>query len=412
MHNNKLYYYKINLVSTCIILAALILLSCNRDANKSAIVKQMPFATEVEATGEIFALKFETINIPEIIRNRDLRIYWLKITDLVAEGTVVKKGDFIATLEANEVESRLKSTLEELGKANNSYESALLDSTLKLSQLRDEITNKLDNLKEIKIQFDQSKYESKAIQRQNQINYQKAQIQLNSAQRNYEKEIQRQKVRIKRYKKRVEWETEMKDMYESTLRQLRIVSPSDGMVVYGTSWNGKKIKVGDEVGRWQPLIATIPDLNSLYSEAIVKEIDIAKIKVGQKVNIKIDAFPEKAFEGEVLSIANIGQPIAGAGMNGFKVNISINQNGEKILPSMTTSNKIVVSSFEKSLVVPRQAIFYIDSSEVVFLVKGRTIIQTKVETGGENETHMRIIKGLKEGDKVLLNHPQKYEIAD
>lgn len=46
------------------------------------------------------------------------------------------------------------------------------------------------------------------------------------------------------------------------------------MIIYGKSWRGNKIKVGDDVGRWMPLIATLPDLSKLVSETFVQEVDI------------------------------------------------------------------------------------------------------------------------------------------
>ena len=377
--------------------------------SKTAEASVEAFETSVNADGEVQALKFETINIPELMKKRELRIWQLKITNLVAEGTQVRKGDFIATLDPTDVEDRLRRTLEEVDDYSNQMESAILDSTITLAQNRDGIINILDNLEECKIKVEQSVYESKATQRQAKIELEKVQLEYNAQKRNYEKEVLRQKTKVNRIKKRLEREERRRDLYEELKRQLRISSPSNGMVVYGRSWRGRKIKVNDDVGPWMPIIATLPDLTSLYSEAIVKEIDIAKIKVGQKVSIKIDAFPDDVFQGEVLSMANVGQPIKGAGMNGFKVEIAMETNDKKVLPGMTTLNQIILNSYEEALVVPRECVFGSDADVFVFKKEGRAVLKTPVETGGENETHIRIVSGLKDGDLVLLSRPADYE---
>ncbi|SMO81220.1 Multidrug resistance efflux pump [Saccharicrinis carchari] len=368
----------------------------------------MPFAMEVAADGEVQALEFESINIPEILSRRDVGIWRMKISDLVTEGTQVKKGDFVASLDPSEVEERLVRIKERIEEHNNSLESAILDSTIQLMQKREELTNAKDNLEESLIRVEQSQYESKATQRQAGIALEKAQLEINAKLRNYDKEVLRQKIKINRIKKYLSRDVETKDLLEKLKSQLRITSPSNGIVVYGRSYRGRKIKVDDDVGPWMPIIATIPDLSSLYSEAIVKEIDIAKVKVGQPVQITIDAFPEFIFQGEIKNVANIGQPIPGTSMNGFKVVISFDTKGKKVLPGMTTANKITIASYSNDIVVPREAVFGNDTAYYVFKKQGGSIIKTRVQLGGENETHIRIVNGLQQNDKVLMARPDEY----
>ncbi|WP_430934238.1 efflux RND transporter periplasmic adaptor subunit [Saccharicrinis sp. 156] len=366
------------------------------------------FDLEVSAEGEVQALEYENINIPSLINKRELRIWYLKISNMVAEGSKVKKGDFVASLDPTDVDMRMKRSIERIDEYSNSLESAVLDSTIILMQKREELINTKDDLTESQIKVEQSKFESKATQRQAKIMLEKAQLDINNKRRNLEKEAQRQKMKVERLERKLEEEQREKKLYEELRKQLQIKSPSSGMVVYGKDGRGRKTKVGDDVGPWMPIIATIPDLNSLVSEAIVKEIDIAKIKVGQKVSIVIDAFPEEEFEGEVMKIANMGQPIKGAGMNGFKVIIDINTNGKKVLPSMTTNNKILIASFSNDVVVPRMAVFNEGSYQVVFLKQGVSVVKKMVEIGGENETHIRITHGLDPGDEVLLSRPEGF----
>ncbi len=378
--------------------------SASYDTAKAEV---MPFNIEVSAEGEIQALEFERIMIPEILAKRKLRIWQLKISDLVAEGTKVKKGDFIAKLDPTQVMELLKSSNDRVEEYTNSMESARLDSTITLMQKREQLTNTKDDLEECKIKVEQSRFESKATQRQAHITLEKANLNINTQTRNYEKEVLRERVKIKRIQKRLDYELHKKEMLEELRKQLMITSPSSGMVVYGKSWSGRKIKVNDDVGPWSPLIAIIPDLSTLISETIVKEIDIAKIKVGQKVKVVVDAFPEDIFDGEILKIANIGQPIKGAGMNGFKVVIDIDVKGKKILPSMTTSNNILISTYVDDVVVPREAVFGDVSNQYVFKKQGTGAVKTTIEIGGENETHIRIVQGLKDGDEVLLTRPDE-----
>ncbi len=409
--NLKKYIQKKNLIFIAIGIAVLVLLiflfrGKKSGSNSVAKVEETTFVKEVIAEGEIVAREYQAITVPEQLKNTELQVWYLKITDLVSEGTRVHKGDFIAKLDPTDVENRIKTIAEKIDEYSNNLETAKIDSAIGLSEKRDAITNAKDDLEESKIKVEQSKYESKATQRQVEISLKKAELALKTAERNYSKEIQKHKEKVTRYEKKLAHETDLKKQLEDLRSALYITSPSDGMVVYGKSWRKRKIKVGDEVGRWQPVIATIPDLNTLESEAIVKEIDISKIKLNQKVNLSIDAFPKETFQGTITKMANIGQSISGTRMNGFTIRIDLENTNSKILPGMTTYNKIIIMEKDSSLVVPREAVFGDDSTKYVFKKTALGIEKAFITEGGENETQIRIINGLKKGDKLLLEKPK------
>jgi multidrug efflux pump subunit AcrA (membrane-fusion protein) len=363
------------------------------------------FETTVASVGEIEAVKTVDILVPDAMSNNDIRIYQLKIIDMVAEGTKVRAGDYVATLDPGDVESELKRAVENLEQQQNKKAEARIDSSLQLTALRSDIRNANDQMLDKQLKIDQSKYESKAYQRQVQIDYDKASRNYEQKKRNYQKEHRRQEIRIERISDDIAFYEKRRDLLLSLKNGLRVKAPVEGMVVYGKSWWGGKIKVGDQVGRYSPLIATLPDLSVMVSVAYVQEIDIKYVAVGQKVRLSVDAFPDKKFTGTITFVANVGQRIPGKDMNGFKVNIRLDAFTEAVLPGMTTNNTIVTGSWNDALMVSREAVFGNDSLQFVYLKNGLSVHKQQIITGGENETSFRIVKGLSKGDKVLLKHP-------
>ena len=71
------------------------------------------------------------------------------------------------------------------------------------------------------------------------------------------------------------------------------------------------------------VVATLPDLTSMLSKTYVNEIDVSKMKTGQKVDITIDAFPEKKYNGTVIYVANIGEKLTNSNDKVFEVQIKI-----------------------------------------------------------------------------------------
>ena len=393
-------------IAAVVVLAAIVLVvfkPWKSDARQKDSVKVVKgtFETYIIEVGELKAQHSLDILIPEVAFRRDLDIWGMKILDIVEEGKIVKKGDHVATLDPTEVVERIKSVDSRLDGYYNSLENARLDSSLTLSSARDAIQKSKDLIMDKKIKVEQSVYESKAVQRQAQLELEMAKRSLEGNKRELEKKRMKARVVIERYQRKIAKYEKRKKLYEQLMSELDIKSPADGMIVYGRGYEGK-IKVGSTVGRWAPLIATLPDLSSLISEMFVKEVNIAKIAIGNKVRINVDAFPDAQLTGEIIKIANIGQEIPGEYQNGFKVLVRLDPFHVDLLPGMTTVNTVITGVWEDALMVPKNAVFSNDSVKYVIKRSGLGTEKQEVVLGAENEDFFMIASGLEEGDVLLL----------
>ena len=374
----------------------------------STTVSQGPFDILVYASGQLEAQNSENITVPESLRDRDIRIYEIKITDLVEEGSVVDSGEYVATLDQKAVEEVLTKAQEELEQAFNNFEDAKMDSNLNLSNYRDQIINASEQVEEMQIILDESKFESPAVIRRAEMDKDKALRKLQQEEKGYElkerqaiSKVERNKIELRRKESRV-------GKLEGVYNSLIITAPKAGMVIYGKERMGEKIKVGSTVSPFMPMIATLPDLSSMLSITYVNEIDISKVKKGQKVILGIDAIPEKQLEGTVVSVANIGQPMPKSDAKVFEVKIRVFGIVDDLKPSMTTSNTIQTATFSDTLFIPTEAVFENDSLQFVYLENG-SVIKQIVDLGDQNDNHILINGGLSAGDKVLLVEPENAE---
>src|SRR5659263_255205 len=128
------------------------------------------------------------------------------------------------------------------------------------------------------------------------------------------------------------------------------------MVIYKREWNGAKRKVGSEISPWDPVVATLPDMASMISKTYVNEIDVSKVKSGQKVEIMVDAFPEKSYTGMVTTVANIGEQLPNADAKVFEVLINVDGSDPILRPSMTTGNKIITKTISNVVFIPLESV--------------------------------------------------------
>lgn len=368
-------------------------------------VSKGDFESLAYATGQLQASQSVSINVPEELSSRRLRIYEIKVTSIVDEGTVVDSGGYVASLDHSAIAEQLTKAKEELQKTLDALEDTRIDTGINLSNLRDDLLNARVTVETKRLVVEQSVYESPAVKRQASLDLERAERDEEQQVRNYDLKKKQDEFKILRARDEMRKAQETVDDVNKLFDALEIKAPQAGMVIYSLDRFGKKIKAGSIVSRWSPQITELPDLSSMVSKTYINEIDISKIKKGQIVEVGIDAFPEKRFQGEVTSVANIGQTLPGGDSKVFEVVVKIHGSDPDLRPAMTTMNVIKTATLHDVLFIPLDAIFSNDSLSYVYRIHGREKMMQIIEKGEENENYVIIEQGLEEGDRVMLSLP-------
>jgi HlyD family secretion protein len=340
-------------------------------------------------------------------RGSDMRAADLKILDIVPEGTIVKKGDYIAQLDKSSYENNLRDQLTSLTTARTSLEMAILDTAVTLSGLRDGITNQQNVVEEAKITLAQSLYESPSVKRQAQLSVDKAERTLEQKVKSYQLSIAKLNASLLQRKLSVSKGERLIADLQDYIAKFTVTAPSDGMVIYKKDRNGSKRKAGSSINAFDLVIATLPDLSSMLSKTYVNEIEVSKIQIGQKVNINVDAFPEKAFTGSVMSIANIGEVLPNSDSKMFEVQIKVDGSDPALRPTMTTGNKIILKTYNDVVYVPSECVQAgLDSITFVYEKKGTKQI---VLLGESNDKNVIVEQGLTPGTILYITTPTEPE---
>lgn len=148
----------------------------------------------------------------------------------------------------------------------------------------------------------------------------------------------------------------------------------------------------------------IVDLKSVYFEAKVDEVDYSKVKIGQEVNLDIDAFPGQECLGKVEYISRDGQETAG-GVVTIPVEISIEKCSFDYATGLNGRGHFVVSKSENVLTIPRNYIVNQEGSEYVWKQTGKTAKNrdlVQIEIGNISQTEAEVKSGLTEGDTIIF----------
>jgi multidrug efflux pump subunit AcrA (membrane-fusion protein) len=400
------------LISIAIVLAIVLsyfLLSSN-DTDTiylTTSVKKGNFKSEVITSGEAQSTSLKKIKGPNNLRK--FRLNSVKIQDLVPEGTIVKKGDYVGRLDPSSLNEQILDAELNLETALSKYTQEQLDTTLTLKQERNSIKDLRFSIEETALELKQSIYESPST-------IKKLEIKLEKTKRDLKEKIENYKIKKRQANaKMVEVGTQVSKIRKKLddllklLKSFTIRSDGNGMITYDKNWDGTKKKVGSSINSWDPTIASLPDLTKMESKTYANEVDIRKIKKNLPVKVGFDAFPDIEIDGIVTSVANVGEKKRGSDIKVFQVLIKLNGANENIRPGMTTSNKILTFERKNVLSVPLESIFSKDSITYVYKKSGFSIDKKQVIIGDSNNDSVIIIEGLSEGDIVYLNKPEGYE---
>ena len=174
----------------------------------------------------------------------------------------------------------------------------------------------------------------------------------------------------------------------------------------------RKPRVGDKVWQNQPILY-LPDISSMIVKTRVREVDLHKIVLGQKCAIKVDAYPDALFEGEVstLGILASGRFEGADGEKYFELTVIVKDEDSRMRPGMTARVTILNDQVRNVPTVPIQAIFDDGGTRYCYRLVGKEFKKVKVTLGKQNEDLAEIRSGLKIGDKVSLVKPSLEDVG-
>jgi HlyD family secretion protein len=231
------------------------------------------------------------------------------------------------------------------------------------------------------------------------------------------------------------------------LYKTTIYSPLDGTVTLLNSKLGERLVATGQFAGTE--VMRVADLSKMQAVIDVNENDVPNVKVGDKANVKIDAYGDRKFKGTVAQIANTGKT-TGSGtqeeVTNFEVKINLDRGDVLLRPGLSCTADIETNIVKDAVAVPMQAVTirtgesnlspeeiekrklktaardkgdnnaeYVNErqekaaqkeereklSKVVFLKKGGKAQSAKVTTGISDDTYMEIKSGVQAGDEVI-----------
>jgi HlyD family secretion protein len=204
------------------------------------------------------------------------------------------------------------------------------------------------------------------------------------------------------------------NIVESRIERMELRAPIGGFAIYAENRTSlaaqvsggaqQPYRVGDQVAGGITL-AQIPDLASLLIDSTVEEIDRGRMRVGQEVIVRVDAFPELSITALLTAISPLAEMSLDSRGRSFHAYAALGTEGDpRIRPGMNGTLDIVTDRIPKATIIPSEALFTKNGKPTVHVMAGDGFQATEVEVLARNPDEIAV-KGLATDARVALVDP-------
>jgi cobalt-zinc-cadmium efflux system membrane fusion protein len=176
---------------------------------------------------------------------------------------------------------------------------------------------------------------------------------------------------------------------------ISLYAPIAGKVVNSRAVVGAMVDPSTE-------LLTIIDPRRLWVDAEIYEKDLAKIKIGQEVEISVPAYPGEVFGGKIIYVGDVVREETRT----ITVRADVANDDYRLKPGMFANVKILLAESRQMLVVPVAAVLEERHQKMVFVKQDDHFVRREIQTGPAQGDFQQVLKGLKAGEVVVIegNH--------
>ncbi len=340
--------------------------------------------------------------------------FHLQLQKLAPAGARVKKGDVIAVFDRQYMLTRLDDYAAAVAMHHANY---------KKSEAEVEVKRKAhtESVEAARAGLEKAELDIRTIPVLSAIQAERTRLAREEAEAEYRSRLE--EVKFQRISEEAELrqaELEMKEAEvelrraQNNAEKLVVRAPMDGMVVLLDVFrNGEfgKVKEGDELWSGQPFIQVV-DLSSMVVKARVNQIDVEKLRIGQRAQVRFDAFPDLELPARVYSIGTVAKASRYRPdyVREVPVVLKLERTDPRVIPDLSVSADVVIEASDRELpVIPRGAVFRDEPGgpPYVFVKQDGEWERREVELGVGNHVFVAVRRGLEPGEEVATARPEK-----
>jgi membrane fusion protein (multidrug efflux system) len=177
---------------------------------------------------------------------------------------------------------------------------------------------------------------------------------------------------------------------EAKLAKMEIKAPFSGIIGLRVVSIGDYVKEGADV-------VNLESIDPLKVDFRVPEMYMRQVRVGQSLQVQLDALPGKTFEGNVVAV----NPLFDAAGRSIVIRAVVRNSDTSLRPGMFARVRLITRDEQNALVIPEQAIVPQGDEQYVFRIADGRASRVKIEVGQRRDGKVEVLKGLSANDTVV-----------
>jgi HlyD family secretion protein len=370
----------------------------------TAIVELRPFIAKLRLSGTVEAVESTSILSPRLAGGTGGS--QMVITRLAANGTQVKKGDFLVEFDRQTQLSEALDKQAEYRNLEDQFQKKVAEQEASQAHDETELIKAENDLAKARLEMQRNEIISRIDAERNRLTLEEAEVQLKQLRQTFAlkrraAEADRKNLEIQRDRARDAMEFARRDA-----ERMSVHTPIDGLVVLNSIWKSGsmgEVQEGDQVWSGMAFMQVV-DTSAMQVRARVNQVDIPHLSAGQPAEVRLDAYPDAVFSGKVDQIAAIGVPSDfGENVRVFSVIFSIQGSDSRLMPDLTTAIDVELDRQPNALVAPRDAIVSDGEKSWAWVKGGLGFEKRPVKVAELSDMEAVIESGLQAGDVVKRN---------
>jgi len=349
--------------------------------------------------GELRAVDSVDLGPPQI---RD--VWDFRISFLAPEGTEVSPGDPVLAFDTTQLEHQLREKIAERDAADKEVEQKASDLELEVRQRELSLAEARGRLRKAELKLAVPDEVAKRVELDKaRVEKHLAELEIVSLEVGLEQHAAAGRAELEALEEKRTRAAARASELERQVGEMTVRAPRAGTVTYVRDWRGDRKKVGDSTWRAEKVVS-IPDLGRMRAEGEVTEADAGRIRVGQRVTLRLEAHPDQEYAGAVRVVRRSVQARSrNDPQKVVRLDIDLDATDpRRMRPGMRFRGQVVAERLPDLLVVPKEAVTWTPEGAAVrrlTLLGEREVLPS---LGRRNAELFEVLAGLDEGDRVLV----------
>jgi multidrug resistance efflux pump len=336
-----------------------------KKAEGSLAARRGAFERRLLLTGEVDAVAAAELKVPRVSAGRSV-IRWMDV-----DGAQVKAGQKLVELDNANFVSQVKEKSLTVSQAEVEAQRQEWQNELDASDRELEVERRRTVLRRAEVDADLPEgILPKRDYLEKQLTLRRARADLEKAEE--ARDSQKRTAAIDLGLRRLALEKVRRELHaaEEMIDALTLKAPTDGIVLIGEHWEGRKLQVGDDVPVGHT-VARMPDLGQIRVKAWLSDVDDGRVAAEMPAEIILDAYPDRVLRGRILEIAPVAREVSDRSLRRvFQVSVSVDHpEGADLRPGMSARVEVIADRKPDVVFVPRAAL-EIDGGGAAVLLAG------------------------------------------